>query len=113
MVGGYEMLKQLPHQSDFYGDDPALIVMVVDPFSTRRIIDQTFNITIKYYNHRDTTYIHWTQETTLESFKNLALIPIKLSRPDLEGRHVATVACLWMGLSYPKLTQELARHLVP
>ena len=35
MVGGYEVLKQLSYQSNFYGGDPALVV-VVDSFSTRR-----------------------------------------------------------------------------
>ena len=36
VIEDYEVLKQLPHQSDFYGDDPALVVVVMDPFSTRR-----------------------------------------------------------------------------
>ena len=36
-----------------------------------------------------------------------------MSRPDSKDRHVATAACPWLSPSYPKLTQELARHLVP
>ena len=40
-VGGCEVLKQFPQRSDFYGDDPALVVMVVvDPFLQREVIDQ-------------------------------------------------------------------------
>ena len=40
-VMGCEVLKQFPQCSDFYGDDPALVVMVVvDPFLQRKIIDQ-------------------------------------------------------------------------
>ena len=39
-VGDYEMPKQPPHQSDFYADNPALVV-VVDPLSTKQ---QLFNI---------------------------------------------------------------------
>ena len=35
MVGDYEVPKKPPHQSGFYGDDPALVV-VVDPFSKKR-----------------------------------------------------------------------------
>ena len=35
VVGGYEVLKQFPHQSDFYEGDPVLVVMV-DPFSTKK-----------------------------------------------------------------------------
>ena len=41
VVGGYEVLKQFPQYSNFYGDDPALVVMVVvDPFLQREVIDQ-------------------------------------------------------------------------
>ena len=41
MVEGYEVLKQFPQHSNFYGDDSALVVMVVvDPFLQREIIDQ-------------------------------------------------------------------------
>ena len=40
MVGGYEVLKHLFYQSHFYGGDPALVVMVVDPFLQEEIIDQ-------------------------------------------------------------------------
>ena len=29
VVGGYEVLKQFSQHSDSYGDDPALVVMVV------------------------------------------------------------------------------------
>ena len=36
VVRDYEGLKQFPHQLDFYRGVPALVVMVVDPFSTRR-----------------------------------------------------------------------------
>ena len=39
VVGGYEVLKQPPHQPDSYGDDLAL-VMVVDPFSTKEVVNQ-------------------------------------------------------------------------
>ena len=34
VVGDYEISKQPLHQSEFYGDDPALVV-VVDPLSTK------------------------------------------------------------------------------
>ena len=41
VVGDYGVLKQFSQHSDFYGDDPALIVMVVvDPFLQGRVIDQ-------------------------------------------------------------------------
>ena len=41
VVGDYGVLKQFPQHSDFYGDDPTLVVMVVvDPFLQREIIDQ-------------------------------------------------------------------------
>ena len=34
VVGNYEVPKQSLHQLEFYGDDPALVV-VVDPLSTK------------------------------------------------------------------------------
>ena len=41
VVEGYEVFKQFPHHSDFYGGDPALVVMVVvDPFLQRELIVQ-------------------------------------------------------------------------
>ena len=41
VVGDYGVLKQFPQHSDFYGDDPALVVMVVvDPFLQEKVIDQ-------------------------------------------------------------------------
>ena len=41
VVEGYEVLKQFPQYSNFYGDDPALVVMVVvDPFLQGKVIDQ-------------------------------------------------------------------------
>ena len=41
VVKGYEVLKQFPQHSDFYGDDPALVVMVVvDPFLQKEVTDQ-------------------------------------------------------------------------
>ena len=39
VVGGYKVLKQLPHQPDFYGYDPAPVV-TVDPFSTKEVVNQ-------------------------------------------------------------------------
>ena len=40
-VGDYGVLKQFPQHSNFYGDDPAFVVMVVvDPFLQGRVIDQ-------------------------------------------------------------------------
>ena len=41
------------------------------------------------------------------------LLTLLLSHPDPKNRCVAIAACPWMSTSYPKLTQELARHLVP
>ena len=41
VVGDYGVLKQFPQHSDFYGDDPAFVVIVVvDPFLQGRVIDQ-------------------------------------------------------------------------
>ena len=41
VVGDYGVLKQFSQHSDFYEDDPALVVMVVvDPFLQGRVIDQ-------------------------------------------------------------------------
>ena len=41
VVEDYGVLKQFPQHSDFYGDDPALVMMVVvHPFLQREIIDQ-------------------------------------------------------------------------
>ena len=93
-VKDYEMPKQPSHQSDFYGDDPALVV-VVNPFSTKRSsCSISISLRVRHYDYRNTTYIHLTQEKTRKSLKNLVLIPIKLSRPDPEDRHVANVTGL-------------------
>ena len=41
VVGDYEVLKQFFHHSNFYGGDPALVVMVVvDPFLQKEVTDQ-------------------------------------------------------------------------
>ena len=41
VIGDYEVLKQFSQHSDFYGDDPALVVMVVvDPFLQKEVTDQ-------------------------------------------------------------------------
>ena len=41
VVGGYEVLKQFSQHSDFYEDDPALIMMVVvDRFLQGKVSDQ-------------------------------------------------------------------------
>ena len=41
VAGDYGVLKQFSQHSNFYGDDPALVVMVVvDPFLQGRVIDQ-------------------------------------------------------------------------
>ena len=46
-----------------------------------------------------------TLKVTLKS------VPIITPRPE-KGRHVATVACFWMGSSFPKSNQKHARHLI-
>ena len=41
VVRDYGVLKQFSQHSDFYEDDPALVVMVVvDPFLQKEVIDQ-------------------------------------------------------------------------
>ena len=62
--------------------------------------------------YKDITYIHWTHKNKRRFRKSTALIPIKWSRPNSKGQHVATVACPLRGLSFSKPNQELARHLV-
>ena len=50
-----------------------------------------------------TTYIHWTLiKSERICQKLLTLIRIKLSRPNLEVEHVATVACPLMGPDFLK-----------